>query len=122
MLVSGDENPVTGDRLEINTQLSNGGLRRIFYGFVECVTPVQNGLHKVVGHEFSAPLNQTTPINLRHAIPDKVLEIISSKTRLEFILPNSNWVNITPARFQHISGGYRVLDYLLNARQLSKGF
>jgi len=114
--------PLRGQLLEINGKLSQSDLRRLFYGYIETVTPKQNGVYKIVGRELAAILNQRIALNLRHVTPNKVLEAISFQTKTRFILPKSEWTNKTIARFQHIGGGYMALDNILKLWNVQRGF
>ncbi|MEH6344991.1 MAG: hypothetical protein V7785_07900 [Bermanella sp.] len=122
LTVKSDVLPVQNALIEINGSLGAGELRRLFLGYIDKLTIIQDGLYKIVGRELSATLNRRVALNLRHVTPAQVLEEISHLTSHEFILPNSEWKNKTVARFQHIGGGYGALDYLLSAWRVEKGF
>ena len=122
LTVKSDVLPIQNELIEINASLGVGELRRVFLGYIDKLTIIQNGLYKIVGRELSATLNSRVALNLRHVTPAKVLEEISRLTKHEFVLPDSEWTNKTLPRFQHVGGGYGALDYLLNACQVVKGF
>jgi hypothetical protein len=107
--------------IEIWAQMGVNELRPIFTGYVEQLTETQYGVYKIVGREMAAALNRAVNINLRHCTPATVLAEINKQTAIEFVLPNSEWVNQIVPRFQHIGGGYGALDYLLAAWQVSNG-
>ena len=121
LTVATDTAPSQGELLEINGKMAGHDMRRLFLGYVESVIQLQTGLFKIMGRELSAFLNRRIALNLRHVTPAQVLEEISKKTGLKFILPDSEWTKKTMARFQHIGGGYMALDSLLNMWQVENG-
>ena len=113
--------PMHGELIEINGQMAGHDLRRLFLGFVDTVTKLQDGIFKIVGRELAAFLNKRIALNLRHVTPSQVLEEISNQTGLKFILPDSEWTKKPVARFQHIGGGYMAMDSILNVWQVTNG-
>lgn len=122
LTIATDKQPKRAQLIELNGQINTGDLRRIFYGYIDSITPQQNNVYKIVGREFSALLNQRIDLNLRHVTPAQVLQAIVLKTNLQFILPKSDWTKKSIARFQHIGGGYMALDSILRLWSVKRGF
>ena len=113
--------PAPGHLVEINGQFSGNENRRLFFGFIETVVEIQTGVFQCLAREMSATLNRRIALNLRHCTPAQVLESISDKTGLQFVLPEQPWTETTIARFQHIGGGYMALDSILKLWNIKKG-
>lgn len=113
--------PLAGQLIESAMQLGDNEARTVFLGFVETVTPLQDGVFTIVAREAAAALNRPMAISLRHCTVQQVLEFISEKTGLDFVVPDSEWQKNDLPRFQHTGGGYGALDNLLRVFEVPNG-
>lgn len=113
--------PVKAQSIEVRASMGGEDYRRVFWGYIEDVTEKQSGVYEVIAREFAAILNQRIAINLRHCTPSDVLAAVADQTGLQFVLPENSWTTQTIPRFQHVGGGYMVLDKLLTLWSVTDG-
>lgn len=105
-------NPKAGQALELALGINEDQPQQFFSGYVEQVTAKAPGIYTLLAREFSAVLNQRIAVSLRHCTAKQVLEVISEKTALVFVLEYAEWTTVLLPRFQHIGGGYMALDMI----------
>ncbi len=84
--------------------------QRLFFGFVDKITDIDNTRQKLFCREFSAVLNEKLPLNLRHVSATDVLNEITSKTFLKFTLPEAQYSHWRTANFYNLGNGYQAMD------------
>lgn len=119
--VKNDQAISIGSKFDFISQISGQQPRTVMVGFVEQVTRIKNGFYKLFVRELSAALDRPLPINTRHLTAKQLLEKVADLTSLQFVVPNSPWVDNQNPRFQHIGSGYHLMDSILNAWGLEKG-
>jgi len=94
-------------------------LHRFFIGYVENSMPVNVNTQRVVCRELTAVLDRLMPLNLRHVTFTQVLNVLSDKTALSFVIPDAAYTHAAPY-FYSWGGGYHVLDALGRAFEVDQ--
>lgn len=92
--------------------VSDSDLQRLFLGYVEQVTPIDNQHCKLFCRELCAALQVPVPLCLRHPTLREVLSAIRDKIKLDFSVPNTTYADFKIPHFAHVGSGYQALDAL----------
>ncbi|MGF1702969.1 hypothetical protein L4D09_22015 [Photobacterium makurazakiensis] len=85
---------------------------RIFLGYVERVTPVENGWSSLFCRELAAVLFKSLNVTLRHPTLMQLLSDVTNKTGLQFVVPEKAYGKTAIPCFYSDGNGYRVMDEL----------
>lgn len=97
----------------------------VFTGYIEQSTPIDAKQQRIIVRELSASLNRRIPISMRHCTAHDILQHITSKTGVQFVLGKVNnqpnaWHQLILPTFQHRGGGYMALDSIGHAFNISR--
>jgi len=89
---------------------SDDSLQRLFFGFVESVTPIDSVHCKLFCRELAGVLRRPMPLNLRHPDLRDVLGAIGALTNLVFSAPAVDYCSTKIANFVCLGDGLQALD------------
>lgn len=88
-------------------------LQRLFLGYVDSVTRLDNKQVRVFCRELAGVLNLPLPLSLRHPTLTDVLTAISTATGgLSFSVPEADYATLKIPHFTTIGSGYNALNAL----------
>ncbi|MGF1718348.1 hypothetical protein L4D08_26195 [Photobacterium chitinilyticum] len=85
---------------------------RVFLGYVERVTPVENGWSSLFCRELAAILYKPLNIIMRHPTLMQLLSEVTNKTGLQFVVPEKAYSKSAIPCFYSDGNGYRMMDEL----------
>lgn len=107
-LVQSDK-PLTGV-VQFAIGWSGMELFRLFVGYIDRQTTVNEKQQLLFCRELSAALNRPLFMGLRHITVNDVLTRISKETAISFVAPDKEYVRKQVPHFHHIGGGYQAMD------------
>jgi len=90
-----------------------------FTGFIDRITPIDENHTKVFTRELSSVLALDLPIALRNVSLREVLNYVTEKTSLTFILPQKFYVDTKAPDFVSLGSGYLLMDEIANVYQIN---
>ena len=109
-LVQSDQ-PLTGV-VQFAIGWSGADLFRLFVGYIDKQTTINNKQQLLFCRELSAALNRPLPMGLRHVNLKDILSRINKDTALSFVTSEQSYSQIKTPHFHHLGGGYHALDAL----------
>ncbi|KJF83553.1 hypothetical protein UA31_03185 [Photobacterium angustum] len=105
---------------EVNTIVAvelgwGDGISRVFLGYVERIQPVQMGYSQLFCRELSALLFKPLNVALRHPTLMQLLEDVTNKTGLQFVVPDKAYSKTAIPCFYSDGNGYRIMDEIAQA-------
>lgn len=97
-------------------------LSRIFTGFIERVLPAEKGYANIFCRELAAGLFHPLPVVIRHPTMMQLLSFVTTKTGLQFVVPDRAYSKTAIPCFYSDGNGYRVMDELAQAFSVPEFF
>lgn len=101
---------------------SSSDSQRLFLGYVDSVTPIDNQHCKLFCRELAAALQVSMPLNLRHPTLRDVLKAMHDKTGLDFSAPAAAYADRKIPHFANIGNGYQAMAGIAKAFRIDDFF
>ena len=93
----------------------NKKLKHIFFGFVDKVQQADTGSSKIVVKELCGRLTDPCHISIEHATLTEVIEQIGELTKVDFVLPDAEYVTKKIPNFVSSGSGLQCIDNIARA-------